>query len=133
MIFPHADRVLYQLNPLLDVTCKLNFPPILRIDAVEPVDFQERVRRDFPFFQVKPAVNLTTNLPANIRVQIGGNLLLGGKSYVFDSSDRKWTLTVTKDTLALSCRQYQRWEQMRERFRELLATLSHIYSPGFFT
>jgi uncharacterized protein (TIGR04255 family) len=135
MAFPDAERVIYEKNPLDEVVCKLNFPSILRIDAEPPVSFQEQVRGDFPFFQVKSAgVNVVANLPAQLGQAVRHDLsLLGSKAYVFDSADRVWSLQLTKDVLALSCRRYERWERFRERLTKPLDVLAQTYNPAFFT
>ena len=50
MPFPNVPRVTYRNNPLVQVICQLRFPPILKIDAEVPADFQESIRKDFPKF-----------------------------------------------------------------------------------
>ena len=40
---PHYEKTLAH-----EVICQLRFPTILTINNVEPADFQERIREDFP-------------------------------------------------------------------------------------
>ena len=53
MPFPEAERVVYRQNPLDRVVCQLKFPPILKIEREIPVEFQDRIRKDFPGFYEK--------------------------------------------------------------------------------
>ena len=43
MAFPDVARVLYRRNPIELAVCQFRFPPILRIDAEIPSQFQERI------------------------------------------------------------------------------------------
>lgn len=44
-------RVRYQKSPLVEVVFQLRFPTILIINSNQPVDFQERIRERYPFFE----------------------------------------------------------------------------------
>lgn len=133
MAFPPVERVLYGVNPLEEVKCQLRFPSILLIDTAAPVAFQEAVRNDFPYYQLKSTVKLPANVPPNLASLVERDLSLGGsKSHVFSSADRAWTLTLTKDGLSLAWRQYMRWEQFRSRLEAVVAALVAVYRPAFF-
>jgi uncharacterized protein (TIGR04255 family) len=132
--FPDAPRVIYQLNPLDEVVCRVAFPPILRIDAESPVAFQEDIRNDFPHYQLKTAVSLASSLPASVSHAVGGELsLLGGKSHLFSSPDKTWNLTLSRDGLSLSCRRYERWEQFRHCLERPFQAFMQKYGASFFT
>ena len=47
MPFPDAKRIIFRKNPLTEVVCQLRFPPILKIDAEVPANFQEAIRTEF--------------------------------------------------------------------------------------
>ena len=53
MPFPEVRRVIYKKSPLDRVICQLKFPPVLRIDADMPVEFQDCIRREFPNYDEK--------------------------------------------------------------------------------
>ena len=57
MPFPKSKRVQYRLSPIRTVVCQLRFPTILRVEALQPVDFQEEIRRAFPLFQEKSSIH----------------------------------------------------------------------------
>ena len=47
-MFLDASHVQYRKPQLVEVICQLRFPAILSIGAKDPVDFQERIRREYP-------------------------------------------------------------------------------------
>jgi uncharacterized protein (TIGR04255 family) len=128
-----VERVIYEVNPLEEVTCQLRFPPILSIDATPPVAFQDAVRDEFPFFELKSSVKLPAGVPPGISQIVERDLsLVGSKSYAFTSENRAWTLTLAKDGLSLTCRQYRRWEEFRVRLGAALESFARAYRPTFF-
>ncbi|MGH7173118.1 MAG: TIGR04255 family protein [Gemmataceae bacterium] len=134
MAFPDVPRVIYGKNPLQEVICQLRFPPVLRIDAEPPAAFQEQIRADYPFYESKSPLRLPAGLPANLAQMLVADLPLGGlKSHDFDSNDRIWSLNLTREFLALTCRAYERWENFRERLKGAGETLNKHYNPPFFT
>jgi len=128
MPFPESPRVIYRQNPLEEVICQLKFPPILKIDAEPPSVFQDAIRGEYPFLQEVPAFALT--LPAELASMIPG--LAGAKSYLFESSDHVWKVTLNREFLSFSTTKYSRWEEFRERLLALIAHLQRIYEPPFF-
>lgn len=46
-----AKRVRYEKSPLVEVIFQLRFPTILSINARQPVEFQELIRKQFPFYE----------------------------------------------------------------------------------
>ena len=135
MAFPDAPRVIYQHNPLEEVICQVRFPTILKVDAEAPVAFQEHIRASYPFYTTKP----TLELPANVPPELGALLVkqlspgVGSAAHNFTSRDEKWTLTLTREFLALTCRAYSRWEDFKNHFAGPLTALHEQYAPGFVT
>ena len=48
MLFSSHPRCHYRNAPAHEVICQLRFPTILTINNVEPADFQEAIRAEFP-------------------------------------------------------------------------------------
>jgi uncharacterized protein (TIGR04255 family) len=137
MPFPDSPRVVYNKNPLDQVICQLRFPPILKIDSDVPAQFQEEIRQKYPLFQQKtvpsdlmPPQEVLEALPPAIRESLFHS---SRRSYEFTSADEYWTVTLTRDFLALTSRRYERWEQFKENFSLPLKYLLEIYEPTFFT
>ena len=42
-------RVKYNRCPLVEVIFQLRFPTILSINSKQPADFQEKIRKEYPF------------------------------------------------------------------------------------
>lgn len=137
MAFPEAQRVLYDRNPLDTVICQLRFPQILRIEAEDPVAFQERIRGEYPVFSARAQVDLASAFPPEFAKLMAENLSLQlrqGRAYDFTSSDEKWKTTLTGTYLALTAtRAYVRWEDFKSRLTPLIGALVDVYQPAFFS
>jgi uncharacterized protein (TIGR04255 family) len=135
MPFPEAPRVIYEKNPLETVICQLQFPAVLKISAAPPVAFQDSVRRAYPLFKEKPPLDIAGGLPPEIANLIAKGLPFSTAStaYDFTSADEKWTLSLSRDFLALTTSRYERWEAFREHLDGALRALMEHYSPAFFT
>lgn len=138
MPFPDSPRVIYKKNPLDQVICQFRFPPILKIDTQSPVDFQEQIRKEYPFFFEERdefhgfPPEVLSQLPQENISEI--KLLPTNKmNYRFVSADNNWTINLTNSFLALSCKNYDRWENFKSHFVQPLSSLVDIYSPDFFT
>lgn len=132
MPFPESDRALYQRNPLAEVICQLQFPTVLPIATELPSDFQQRIRQAYPVFRQEsgtPAMpaemsQLLANLPVNLQ---------SGPVYSFDSEAGTRTVTLTRDALAITERDYTRWEDLRTEIETVRSALEEIYVPSFYT
>ena len=118
---PHYEKTLAH-----EVICQLRFPTILTINNVEPADFQERIREDFPQYARKQDV-----LPPKV---------VNGKpepqppvtNYHFLSQDGRWKLNLTKDFIALSTLSYPGWEEFARMLDKPLAAFIQLYKPAYF-
>ena len=133
MPFPDSDRVIYSKNPLKEVICQLVFPAILRMDSEAPYKFQEAIRSTYPNFSEEQAANIQFLMPQLHLVQAESpaqNLPLQGKKvYKFTSDDTRWTVTLTRDSIALSTRDYRSWNDFQERFDGPLDSFFAEYAP----
>lgn len=134
MLIPDHVRVQYQSSPLVEVTCKLQFPPILRVETDTPDAFQEIVRHNYPQFQV----DSTLTLPSAVPKVLSGSFQrdfpgIARRSYLFSSRDRSWTARLSQGDFALTATNYQGWEDFREKFLSAFAALVRTYQPSYFT
>ena len=126
MLFSDRPRTHYEKTLAHEVICQLRFPTILSINNVEPADFQERIREDFPQYARKQDV-----LPPQI---------VNGKpepqppvtNYHFLSQDGRWKLNLTKDFIALSTLHYPGWEEFARQLDKPLAAFIRLYKPAYF-
>jgi uncharacterized protein (TIGR04255 family) len=134
--FPESQRAIYRKNPLVEVVCQLRFPAVLRVDVEPPAGFQSRIRAEYPVLNDKS--NELLGLPPETPT-IVANLLRtrGGKqpqaAYDFVSADGHWTLSLTREFLALTTNEYSRWEEFKQHLEGPMAALLQEYSPPWFT
>ena len=128
-------RILYDKNPLELVICQFRFPPILKIESELPSAFQESVRSRFPLFSdARQSTGLATGLPRELSNLLGAMLPTPVPcTYEFTSSDGLWQITLTRESLALTCKKYRRWEEFRTTLSVPLAALLEHYAPAFFS
>src|SRR5271166_868046 len=131
-LFPPSERVFYEKAPLIEVVAQLRYPQILRIQGQPPADFQERIRDRFPllekgFAPLLPGLQMP--LPAEIVQALGSQ---GSLSYLFLTEDRTATVTLSSDSLALSTRAYNQWEDFLDLLGPPLTALIDEYKPSFF-
>ena len=131
MLFSDHPRTHYRSAPVREVICQLRFPSILTINTVEPADFQESIRAEFPQY---------TRRQDAAPPRITG---LGGPSpkveqqppvtnYSFLSEDNCWRLNLTRDFIALSTRSYPGWEEFALHLDKPLAAFIRLYKPAYF-
>lgn len=135
MPLPDSQKTIYKKNPLEHVICQVRFPSILRIDAHPPADFQDRIRQQYPILNERaelmtnPAAASIVNLfPPQVKDTLGTNR----KIYDFVSADENWTITLTKESIALTANNYKRWQSFKSHFEPALQALIEIYRPAFF-
>jgi uncharacterized protein (TIGR04255 family) len=132
MTFPETPRVIYEENPLVEVICQLKFPPILRIDTELPAVFQELIRKEYPVVQMAEQVSFPQPLMKLLQQSVPASFFQG-RTYQFISEDSKWTISVSREFLALSTSQYKRWEEFRGKLQTAMDAFVSTYTPSFFT
>jgi len=138
MTFPDTPRVIYQKNPLDQVICQLRFPPILKIDTQIPAEFQDAIRLQYPMYSElkEEMADLPVELLAQSPPQIASAIPISAKNrmnYRFSTPDEKWTVNLTNNFLALTCFEYDRWENFRRHLDLPLRVLIDIYKPASFS
>jgi uncharacterized protein (TIGR04255 family) len=128
--FPPAPRVFYRKAPLVQVTCQVRFPTILRVED-RPADFQERVRKILPLVERPVHVPLPPQLPPEIAQTFRAQLGFAGWRFLTD--DKTTTLGLSSDSLVLSTTKYTTWGDFLIQWRPGLSALVDIYSPDHFS
>jgi uncharacterized protein (TIGR04255 family) len=134
--FPDAPRVMYARKPLVEVICQVRFPPVLKIEAQIPDAFQERIRGMFPVYRDSaPSILGNIELPAEL-LQLVRNTVPAGVPKgprAFATEGEIWTVTLAKDFLALSTKQYTRWDDFWQHLEPALGALQAVYAPVAYT
>lgn len=131
MLFSGHPRTHYEKAPAHEVICQLRFPTILTINNVEPADFQEAIREEFPQYARRQDVSApkVTGLGGpNPKVEQQPPVT----NYNFLSADGQWKLNLTKDFIALSTLHYSRWEEFARQLDKPLASFIRLYKPAYF-
>jgi len=135
MPLPEFPQTIYQNNPLDHVICQLRFPPILKIDAQAPFEFQDVIRRDYPLY------NMSKEGQPDLPFGVSGQLPSGAMgmpaadkmNYQFYTEDETWSVNLASNYIALSTRAYPHWQVFRDHLDLPLRVLTEIYHPAFFS
>jgi uncharacterized protein (TIGR04255 family) len=133
MRFPESPRVVFRKSPLVEVTVQLRFPPILRILAQSPAEFQDAIRDEYPLYEVeaptpKPSITTTGGQQFTMNVTATPNRI-----HVFYSTDRTRAHKLANHELAVITKQYERWESFRSQVMRGCDALVKAYQPAFFS
>jgi len=135
--FPISPRVIYAVNPLVEVISQVRFPPILRIDSEPPAAFQERIRAQYPLLRdlTEDISQLPTGISSQLAQLLRSSIAVRNRrvGYDFLSADGVWKVGLTREFLSLGTGKYERWESFRERLTGPIQALLDVYRPGFFT
>lgn len=135
MPFPDSPRIIYNKNPLTEVICQLSFPAILRIDSEIPASFQAKIQEHYPIYEEAQGGNLKLNFPQELAQVVGNSLSLksGRSTYQFLSADRKWKVVLTREFIAVSTKEYTKWEDFRKHLEIAFNAFWEVYKPPFLT
>jgi len=135
MALPVTDREMYRRSPLAEVALQLRFPPILRIDAESPSQFQDGIRAVYPLYRRgTPTSHIPPEVPAQLRNLIQGmGAGPGAIHHMFESEDRKWSVTLSRENIVLKTTAYTRWEEFSRRANVLREKLVELYQPTSYT
>ena len=131
MLFSDHPRTHYRNAPAHEVICQLRFPSILTINSVEPADFQEAIRAEFPQYarrQDAAPPRITGLGSPNPKVEQQPPVT----NHNFVSEDNQWQLNLTKDFIALSTLHYPGWEEFARQLDKPLAAFIRLYKPAYF-
>lgn len=135
MPFPESPRVVYQDNPLVEVICQIRFPAILRIGSGDMADFQDRIRQDYPLYQLQePAFDLPS-VPKELAAFVEQVMpkLPRPRTHKFLTKDSGRFISLSQDFLAVSEANYTKWELFRQEVRSAEKALREVYKPSFYS
>lgn len=123
-MFSTEPHCIYEKNQLGNVICQLRFPEILTIQTTVPDQFQERIRADYPDYQLRqePPAPRPGQAP---QTQPTNN-------YQFASQDGAWRVNLTSRFLSLTTARYVSWEQFAQQLDKPLAAFIQVYKPAYF-
>lgn len=137
MLFPETKRVVFRKNPLAEVICQIRFPAILQIASGDPVDFQNKIRAEYPLYDVESGgLPSGAPIPKELTEIIKEFQFMGPKEstiYKFNTADSARFISLSTDFLAITERNYQRWEEFSKEITSARLALEEIYKPAFYS
>ncbi len=136
MPFPPATRVVYNENPLVEVICQLRFPTLLEIPAADPAAFQTAIRAEYPEYERQdggPGLPAGQFPPEVAAIVDKFGIPAGGPTYKFMTEDRLRAITLTKEWMAITDRNYERWERFNQAVQLATGALEQVYKPSFYS
>jgi len=136
MSFPESSRVVYKRNPLIEVICQLRFPTILRINTEGVANFQDKVRREYPLYEVKEPTIELLNAPkelTSIIEKLPFPIPAGATTHKFLTKDKRRLISLSQDFLAISETNYQIWELFKGEIQKAEESLRELFNPSFYS
>ncbi len=132
MLFPESQRVIYSNNPLAEVICQLRFPPILEISSEKPSGFQNKIRSKYPLYESGD----NPSVPEEISQMITQFKLPGiseAPIHKFLTENSKSYISLNQGFLALTTREYHRWEDFLVEIKNAQNAHEQEYQPAFYS
>ena len=133
MPFPESKRVVYQQNPLVEVICQIRFPTILQIGSEEPTAFQNSVRAEYPLYEKADRPGKLPREISELLAQLPVPLPVEGPTHRFLTADSTRFIALARDFLAVTEKNYKRWEDFREEVKRAQHGVAEIYKPAFYS
>lgn len=131
MKIKHADRVRYEVNPLIEVVAQLRFAPIFALEKNVLSAIQGQLHdAGFSVLKLETLASITVTLnapPSSDRISRAPQSSDNTQIYHFSTEDELHTFSVCKDFVALTSRAYLDWQN----FSAKLNMLCGIFEAGF--
>lgn len=114
MPIPSSERVVFDVNPLVEVSCQFITSTVLRLEAEAPFQLQEQLREQYPF--VQQAYQKLDGRSETLKV------------YEFISQDRFWKFSLSSRYIRLATTDYTDREEFQDRLQTLLSLYSSEYN-----
>lgn len=124
-------RVKYKKSPLIEVIYQLRFPTILSIESEQPVQFQERIREKYPFYDVQTEEQSNISFDPRLK-SVSMNKLGENKNYSFIDVDRVYKVNLTASFISISTKLYTQWETFWDNAQYVIKVFEEIYNPSFY-
>ena len=126
-------KCVYRNNPLIEVIIQFRFPKLLTLVSNDPIDFQESIRDEFPYYQLTIENQQEISLSVNDNNPVASiNQRALEKNHSFVSSDGQYKINLTSSFISISTVNYTKWEDMKGRFSNPLEAFESIYKPQFY-
>jgi uncharacterized protein (TIGR04255 family) len=118
---PDVEPVTFARNTIRTAVVELKFPTLLEFETQPPTEIQHRLRKDYPQFSKRKAVN------------IGSGTVEEEIRYVLGSRDGSWSVAIRPSAIALESTKYTTFEEMLARLQLILSVSKKQLDTDFFT
>lgn len=123
IIIPESKHETFDRNSINSVICQIRFQPIFRIAAETPVDFQEKIRKDYPKVKREEGVHVEVQgkdiKPTNT-----------GFTWRFLSEDENWQVTLDSAFIAFETKNYKNFNEFKKKFKRVFEAYNKVYYPS---
>ncbi|MDY6993236.1 MAG: TIGR04255 family protein [Pseudomonadota bacterium] len=111
----------YKKNFLDKVVLKIEFSPILKIRK-EPIDFQDYIRKDFPYF--------SENQVTARRIEYNEEIETFRKPlWIFKNKNKNTLILLTDNSIEIDCRNWCSYERFKETLQNIFNSFRSCYQP----
>lgn len=129
-------EVSYRKPILRQVVCQFRFPTILSINESPPVEFQEKIRGEFPGLEETIEKNFQFELsPQSNSIQkpiSSDQSLFNKKNYRFYNKEDNFSINLTDKFIAFSSNSYRVWEDFINYISHTFDVFISLYKPSYF-
>lgn len=116
------EKICYKKNYIKEVICRFDFAtPISIFNQTMPKNIFDVLKIDFPIAEPQDVV--ATNYFSNSLNIPFANQMISSKKWCFFSRNRKNRCTITTDTIVFSIEHYNRFEEARNSFIDIIAAI----------
>jgi len=127
--FPEIE---YSRTGLVSVVCQLRFNPLLRIAVGPPVEFQERLRQEFPKLIGEQGLEVAVTVGRMPVPELPGSSGAAPVIWRFKTEDETWTASLATDFLSLETSQYRHFPDFEARLDRIHDAFQEFYPTDHF-
>ena len=126
------ENVRYSNSPLAQVVAQIRFPNLLEISNIEPVLFQQKIRKDYPLYS-KAFEKQRQFAIDNQNKSISKLLDMDIVNHQFSNTEGNWYVNLTNTFLSISTSKYESYADFLDKFMLVVNEFYQIYQPSFYT
>ena len=113
--------------------CQLRFPTILEIGATEPAAFQKKIRSIYPLYQRDDPSTVFPKKLARFLEGFSFPRTAELLTHKFLTEDGQRFISLTQEFVAVTEKQYRRWEDFRQQVYVAKQAVEESYQPAFYS
>jgi uncharacterized protein (TIGR04255 family) len=119
------NKKCYLKNYITNVIFKIDFSEILKLINDTPVEFQDKIREEFPSLEIKDLVQITTGIDKG--KDIYDKKI--SKTYVFKNKDKLQQVEINSSFFAVVFFKYHMFEELSKTILDTFRIFQDLFSP----